>query len=109
MTSIRTARVIAAVSAIPFAAVLLAGVATADNGAFAGDGSNAGVASIVGSGVGRDNYGHDNYGNSSTAQQNAIGSGASTRSDTAQANGTEFTAVNQGIDNTSVTFSPLWW
>ncbi len=109
MASIRTARVIAAVSALPLAAALLAGVAAADNGAFAGDGSNAGVASIGGSDVGRDNYGHDNYGNSSTTQQNAIGSGALNQSNTAQPNGTEFAAINQGNDNTSVTFFPLWW
>ena len=49
MASIRTARVIAAVSALPLAAALLGGIAAADNGAFAGDGSNAGVASVVGS------------------------------------------------------------
>ena len=39
-----------------------------------------GVASIVGGGVG-----HDNNGNSATTQQ------------------------NQGDDDTSVTFTPLWW
>jgi hypothetical protein len=110
MASIRTARVIAAVSALPLAAALFAGVATADNGAFAGDGSNAGVASIGGGGdVGRDNYGHDNYGTSSTAQQNAVGSGASAHSNGVQVNGSEFTSVNQGNDNTSVNFTPLWW
>ncbi|MEU0408073.1 hypothetical protein ABZ307_09635 [Streptomyces griseorubiginosus] len=104
MASIRTARVIAAVSALPLAAALFGGVAAADNGGFADNGSNAGVASIVGSGVG-----HDNNGNSSTTQQNAVGSGASNQSNTAQVNGSAFTAVNQGNNNTSVNFSPLWW
>ncbi|WP_030319346.1 hypothetical protein [Streptomyces sp. NRRL B-3229] len=104
MASIRTARVIAAVSALPLAAALFTGVAAADNGGFADDGSNVGVASIVGSGVG-----HDNNGNASTTQQNAVGSGASNQSNTAQVKGSAFTAVNQGNNNTVVHFSPLWW
>ncbi|MBK3638794.1 hypothetical protein JHN52_39355 [Streptomyces sp. MBT97] len=97
MASIRTARVIAAVSALPLAAALFTGVAVA------GDGSNAGVASVVGSGVGR-----DNSGNSSTTQQNAVGSGASHQSNTAQVDGSAFTALNQGNSNVAVTFVPLW-
>ncbi|MDQ0582057.1 hypothetical protein [Streptomyces rishiriensis] len=104
MASIRTARVIAAVSALPLAAALLTGVAVADNGGFADDGSNAGVASIVGSGVG-----HDNRGNSATTQQNAVGSGASNQNNTAQVNGSAFTAINQGNSNVGVSFTPLWW
>jgi hypothetical protein len=103
MASIRTARVIAAVSALPLAAALFAGVAAADNGAFADDGSNAGVASVVGSGVG-----HDNNGNSSTTQQNAVGSGASNQSNTAQVNGSAFTAIQQGNENVAVHFGHLW-
>lgn len=103
MASIRTARVIAAVSALPLAAALFTGVATADNGGFADDGSNAGVASIVGSGVG-----YDNNGNSSTTQQSAVGAGASNQSNTAQVNGSAFTAVNQGNSNVVVAFSPLF-
>ena len=108
MASIRTARVIAAVSALPLAAALFTGVATADNGAFADDGSSAAVTNaaqgLIGSGVGG-----DNYGNSSTTQQQATGSGASNQSNTAQVNGTEPTAVIQGNDNTAVSFAPLWW
>lgn len=104
MASIRTARVIAAVSALPLAAALFTGVAVADNGGFADDGSNAGVASIVGSGVG-----HDNKGNSATTQQNAVGSGALNQSNTAQVNGSANTAVNQGNSNVAVAFTPLWW
>jgi hypothetical protein len=103
MASIRTARVIAAVSALPLAAALFAGVAAADNGAFADDGSNAGVASVVGSGVG-----HDNHGNSSTTQQNAVGSGASNQSNTAQVNGSAWTALQQGNENVAVHFTHLW-
>ncbi|WP_369260551.1 hypothetical protein [Streptomyces sp. R35] len=101
MASIRTARVLAAVAALPLAAALFSGVATADNGAFADDGSNAGVASIIGSGVG-----HDNNGNSSTTQQQAVGSGASNQSNTAQVNGSAFTAIDQ--DNAVVNFTNLW-
>ena len=103
MASIRTARVIAAVSALPLAAALFAGVAAADNGAFADDGSNAGVASVVGSGVGQ-----DNHGNSSTTQQNAVGSGASNQSNTAQVNGSAFTAIQQGNENVAIHFGHLW-
>ncbi|GGJ14256.1 hypothetical protein [Streptomyces brasiliensis] len=103
MASIRTARVLAAVSALPLAAALFTGVAAADNGAIADDGSNAGVASIVGSGVG-----HDNNGNSSTTQQNAVGSGASNQSNTAQVNRSAFTAVQQGNENVVIHFTRLW-
>ncbi|MGW1671018.1 hypothetical protein [Streptomyces sp. NPDC002324] len=101
MASIRTARVLAAVSALPLAAALFAGVATADNGSFADNGSNAGVASIVGSGVGR-----DNDGNSSTSQQQANGSGASNQNNTAQVNGSGLTAIEQ--KNAVVSFTDLW-
>ncbi|OUC91962.1 hypothetical protein [Streptomyces swartbergensis] len=107
MARIRTARVIAAVSALPLAAVLFTGVATADNGAFADNGSIASATEaeqgILGSGVGG-----DNFGNSATNQQQAVGEGTSNQSNTAQVNGSEFTAVNQGNDNTAVSFAPLW-
>ncbi|MFI1354911.1 hypothetical protein ACH4TV_15280 [Streptomyces sp. NPDC020898] len=101
MASIRTARVLAAVSALPLAAALFSGVATADNGAFADDGSNAAAASIIGSGVGG-----DNNGNSSTSQQQAVGSGASNQNNTAQVNGSGFTAIDQS--NAVVNFTNLW-
>ncbi|MFF8591623.1 hypothetical protein ACF061_09250 [Streptomyces sp. NPDC015220] len=103
MASIRTARVLAAVTAVPLAAALFTGVAAADNGGFAGNGSNAGAASVAGSGVG-----HDNKGNSSTTQQQAVGAGASNQSNTAQVNGSAFTTVQQGNRNVAVDFSPLW-
>lgn len=103
MASIRTARVLAAVTAIPLAAALFTGVAAADNGAFADNGSNAGIAGVVGSGVG-----HNNNGNSSTTQQQAVGNGASNQSNTAQVNGSAFTAIQQGNRNVAIHFSPLW-
>ncbi|MET9445983.1 hypothetical protein [Streptomyces cinerochromogenes] len=103
MARIRTARVLAAVSALPLAAALFAGVAAADNGAIADDGSNAGVASVVGSGVGG-----INTGNSSTTNQNAAGSGASNQSNTAQVDGSAFTPVQQGNNNVHVDFVNLW-
>ncbi|MEV7980062.1 hypothetical protein [Streptomyces sp. NPDC086519] len=105
MASIRTARVLAAVSALPLAAALFAGVAAADNGAIADDGSsaNAGTAGVIGSGVG-----HDNNGNSSTTQQNAVGNGASNQSSTAQVKGSAGTAIQQGNDNVAVRFARLW-
>jgi hypothetical protein len=79
MASIRTARVIAAVAALPLAVALFGGVATADDG------------------------------NSSTTQQQAVGAGASNQSNTAQLEDSAFTAVNQGNENVAVSFSPLWW
>ncbi|MFJ8901076.1 hypothetical protein [Streptomyces sp. NPDC102370] len=91
MASIRTARVIAAVSALPLAAALFAGVATADNGAL-----DTGV-------------GGDNFGNSATTQQQATGWGAENESNTAQVNGSAFTNVNQGEDNVAISFAPFWW
>ncbi|MGX4690918.1 hypothetical protein [Streptomyces sp. JNUCC 63] len=103
MASSRTARVLAAVAAVPLAAALFTGAAAADTGAIAGDGSNAGVAGVVGSGVG-----HNNSGNSSTTGQQAIGAGASNRSNTAQVNGSPFTSVQQGNENVAVHFTPLW-
>ncbi|MEU3773522.1 hypothetical protein AB0F11_09960 [Streptomyces sp. NPDC032472] len=101
MAIIRTARVLAAVAALPLAAALFGGVASADNGSFANDGSNASVAGIVGSGVGG-----NNLGNSSTSQQVATGSGASNQNNAAQVNGSALTAINQG--NVALNFHP-WW
>ncbi|MEU2563499.1 hypothetical protein ABZ626_29785 [Streptomyces longispororuber] len=103
MASIRTARALAAVAAVPLAVTLFSGVATADAGSFADNGSNAGVAGVVGSGVGG-----DNYGNSSTTQQQAVGDGASNQSNTAQVNGSAFTAIEQTNANVAVNFSELW-
>ncbi|MGW7050127.1 hypothetical protein [Streptomyces sp. NPDC054887] len=103
MASIRTARVIAAVAALPFAAALLSGVAVADNGSFANNGSNAAVATISGSGV----AGH-NGGNSTTTQQVATGSGASNQNNTASVNGSGFTAIDQDNETIAVNFAQLW-
>ncbi|AKJ12163.1 hypothetical protein ACWGLF_00575 [Streptomyces puniciscabiei] len=105
MASIRTARVLAAVAALPLAAALFGGVAAADNGSLADNGSsaNTGVAGVIGSGVG-----HDNHGNSSTTQQNAVGNGASNQSNSAQVNGSAWTAIQQGNDNVAVHFTELW-
>ncbi|MEB8336424.1 hypothetical protein [Streptomyces endophyticus] len=101
MASIRTARAIAAVAALPLAAALFSGVAMADNGSFADNGSNAGVATVSGSGVG-----DDNFGNSSTTQQQAVGNGASNQNNEAQVNGSGFTAIDQS--NVNVNFTELW-
>ncbi|MCX4549445.1 hypothetical protein OG204_19660 [Streptomyces sp. NBC_01387] len=101
MAHIRTARALAAVAALPLAAALFTGVASADNGAIAGSGSNASVAGVVGSGVG-----HDNNGNSTTTQQVATGAGASNQNNTASVNGSAFTAIHQA--NYTVNFTRLW-
>ncbi|MGR8009651.1 hypothetical protein [Streptomyces hypolithicus] len=103
MAHIRTARVIAAVAALPLAAALFSGVAVADNGSFANNGSNASVATIGGSGVGK-----DNYGNSTTTQQVATGAGASNQNNTASVNGWGFTAIDQSDESVTVNFTELW-
>ncbi|MEK8144135.1 hypothetical protein NKH18_26550 [Streptomyces sp. M10(2022)] len=103
MASIRTARALAAVAALPLAAALLGGVAVADNGSFANDGSNAAVATIGASGVGG-----INTGNSSTSQQQAVGAGASNHSNSAQVDGSAFTLIDQSSRTFAVNFSPLW-
>ncbi|MEU3601019.1 hypothetical protein ABZ714_20205 [Streptomyces sp. NPDC006798] len=102
MASIRTVRVLAAVAALPLTAVLFTGVASADNGAFADNGSNTTIASIAGSGVGG-----ANHGNSTTSQQVASGAGSSNQSNNASVNGSAFTAIDQ--DNVNVHFGHLWW
>ncbi|MGW6454828.1 hypothetical protein ACWF94_02685 [Streptomyces sp. NPDC055078] len=103
MASIRTARVLAVVAALPLTVALFSGVASADNGAFADDGSNAAAASIIGSGSAV------NFGNSTTSQQVATGAGASNQSNIASVNGSAFTAIDQSNKNTVVNFTPLWW
>ncbi|MFS8203282.1 hypothetical protein ACLVWQ_31910 (plasmid) [Streptomyces sp. CWNU-52B] len=87
MASIRTARVLAAVAALPLAAALFSGVATADTGSFADNGSNAAA---------------------STTQQQAVGAGASNQSNTAQVNGSAFTVIDQSNENVAVNFTELW-
>jgi hypothetical protein len=102
MASTRTARILAAVAALPMAALLFAGVASADEGSqLANRGSNAAAAAIVGSGVGGGNDGI-----STTGQQQATGSIASNQSNTANVYGSDYTAIRQ--DNVSVTFVEMW-
>ncbi|MFE5852512.1 hypothetical protein ACFQ61_04730 [Streptomyces sp. NPDC056500] len=101
MASIRTARIAAVVAALPLTFALLSGVAAADNGSFADNGSNATAASISGSGVTG-----VNLGNSTTSQQVASGPGANNQSNIASASGSAFTAVEQ--TNAVVNFTNLW-
>ncbi|RII11940.1 hypothetical protein DSC45_26960 [Streptomyces sp. YIM 130001] len=103
MASIRTARVLAAAAALPLAAALFSGVAQADNGGFADDGSNTSVATITGSGVG-----DDNSGNSATNQQVATGTGASNSNNNAQVNDSAFTVVDQSSHDVAINFTELW-
>jgi hypothetical protein len=102
MASIRTARVLAAVAALPLAAVLFAGTASADDGAFAGGHSNATVVSNSGG----SNVGGANHGNVTTTQQAATGAGASNQNNTASVVGSGFTAIDQ--NNVNVHFTQLW-
>lgn len=85
MARIRTARFVAVAASLPLAAALFGGVATADNGAFANDGSNATV-----------------------NQQVAVGSGASNQANNASVNGRGLTWVNQSNENVAVHFTQLW-
>ncbi|EST25934.1 hypothetical protein [Streptomyces niveus] len=101
MASFRTARVFAAVAALPLAAALFTTSASADD--IADDGSNASVATIVGSGVG-----DDNSGNSTTTQQVATGAGASNQNNTANVNGSGFTVIDQSNENVALNFVDLW-
>ncbi|GAA3011464.1 hypothetical protein [Streptomyces fulvorobeus] len=104
MASIRTARAFAALAALPLAVALSGGVAAADNGSFANDGSNAAVGTVGGSGVGG-----NNLGNSSTSQQQAVGPGASNQSNSAQSDGSGITVINQANQDYAVNFSPFLW
>jgi hypothetical protein len=100
MASIRTVRVLAAVAALPVAAVLSAGTAVADDGAFAGGHSNATVVSSSGG-----NVGGGNFGNVTTTQQAATGAAASNQNNTASVAGAGFTAIDQNAVN--IHFAPL--
>ncbi len=85
MTSIRTARVLAAVAALPLAAVLFAGSAAADSGSFADHHSDSSV---------------------NVTTQAAVGPGASNQSNTASVNGAGFTHIDQ--NNVKLNFDRLW-
>ncbi|GGZ24308.1 hypothetical protein [Streptomyces poonensis] len=100
MASIRTARALAAVAVVPLAVALCSGAATADHGVPPKSGTNAGVASAVGG------AGKDNSGNSSTVQQQAVGSGAVNQNDTTQINKSTFTVIDQSKGNVAVDFTP---
>ncbi|MFD4026094.1 hypothetical protein ACFWRV_21700 [Streptomyces sp. NPDC058576] len=104
MASIRTARALVAVAALPLTVALCGGVALADNGSFANDGSNAAVATVGGSGVGG-----NNSGNSSTTQQQAVGAGASNQNTSAQVSGSAFVPIDQSDNSVAVNFTPFFW
>ncbi|WP_406143448.1 hypothetical protein [Streptomyces anulatus] len=104
MASIRTARAFAAVAALPLTVALCGGVAMADNGSFANDGSNAAVATVGGSGVGG-----NNAGNSSTTQQQAVGTGASNQNTSAQVSNSAFVSIDQSDHSVAVNFTPIFW
>ncbi|MFF3271880.1 hypothetical protein ACFYWU_13270 [Streptomyces chrestomyceticus] len=101
MANVRTLRSVAALAALPFAAALFAGVAHADNGGLANNGSSAAATSLAGTGVG-----HNNNGNSTTTQQVANGPGASNQNNTASVNGHGLTHIDQ--TNATVNFANLW-
>lgn len=85
MISTRTARALAAIAALPLAAVLFTGTASADNGSFADHHSNSSV---------------------NNTQQVATGAGATNQSNTASVNGAGFTRIDQ--NNVRVNFTRLW-
>ncbi|MEU1624126.1 hypothetical protein ABZ746_02000 [Streptomyces sp. NPDC020096] len=85
MSKIRTARALAALAALPLTAVLFAGTASADNGSFANDHSQANV--------------------NSTGQASS-GAGATNQSNTASVNGSGDARIEQ--HNVRVNFSRCW-
>ncbi|AEW95363.1 MULTISPECIES: hypothetical protein [Streptomycetaceae] len=85
MSSIRTARALAALAALPLAAALFTGVASADDGAFADHSAAASVSSIA---------------------QSASGRGAGNQANTATVLGNGYTRVAQ--NNVNVDFGG-WW
>ncbi|KOT99620.1 hypothetical protein ADK86_14955 [Streptomyces sp. NRRL F-5755] len=97
----RTARTVAALAALPLATALLTGVAHADNGALAGNGSSAAATSLVDGGVG-----HNSNGNSTTTQQVVNGPGASNQNNNASVIGHGLTRIDQ--TNATVNFTNLW-
>ena len=87
MARIRTARVMAAAASVPLAFALMSGVAQADNGSFAGNGSN-----------------------STVSEQGAQGDGANTnQANNANVNGdgNVIDQSNESVNNT-VSFTQLW-
>ncbi len=85
MTSIRTARTLAALAALPLAVALFAGTASADNGSLAD---------------------HQSISSANGTDQAAVGDHATTQGNTASANGSGFTDIDQ--NNVKVNFTPLW-
>ncbi|MFF2651734.1 hypothetical protein [Streptomyces sp. NPDC058045] len=103
MASIRTARVLAFAAALPLVVAVGSGVAAADNGAIAGSGSDAAVATVGAAGVGG-----VNTGNSSTTQQQAVGTGASNQNNSVQLDGPAVVPIHQSNQNFAIHFSQLW-
>ncbi|MFC5666185.1 hypothetical protein ACFP3U_24820 [Kitasatospora misakiensis] len=94
--------------AAPFAAGLLlagAGVAAADNGALANDGSNSGVVSNVGTG----NVFGSVDGNYVSTQQTATGSGGSNQANTLAAKDNSGAILaGQSNENVNIVFAPVF-
>lgn len=70
MASIRTARVIAAAASVPLAVALMSGVAQADNGSFADDGSNSNASASNQAQSARGNGNNTNNANNATVNGN---------------------------------------
>ncbi|GGO86552.1 hypothetical protein [Wenjunlia tyrosinilytica] len=104
MPSIRSARVVGFITAAPIAAAFFlagTGTAVADDGAFAGNSSNAAVVSNTGSG----NVSGANSGNYNATQQAAVGTGASNANNTTGVTGnTGVVGVRQS--NVDIDFGP---
>lgn len=103
MASIRTARALAAVAALPLAAALFSGVAAADGGAPAKDGKtgpNVGVAHTVGA------VGKHNDGNFLTVPQQAVGSGALNQNNTAQIEDSKIVVIDRSKANIVLNLTP---
>ncbi|WP_049579284.1 hypothetical protein [Streptomyces sp. SBT349] len=105
MASIRTARALTVMAAVPLLLGVAGGVAQAIDTQAITDITTAwgsGNQGLVGSGVG-----DDNAGNSATTQQSAIGSGATNESNTAGVVGPAVSAIDQSDKVYTIVFGAL--
>ncbi len=86
MSNVRTARALSMLAALPLAATLFTGTASADNGGFAD---------------------HHSVANVTSATQVATGAGAANQNNTANVVGSGLTRIDQ--NNVNIDFREVWW
>lgn len=103
MASIRTARILAAVAAVPLTLGVLGGAAHAAGKGGKGGADDYTIGGIVSQAA--DSSVRSRSGNASTTQQAAIGDGASNRSNTANVNGVLYGPLVQSTDPGAITLN----